>query len=230
VELRGAVGFTAPFLNRGDYGMRRRNNQYKIKRKKGKQIRRTGGLEFYNRKKKINLDVIREIIIWTGEIALVVVMAALIVYYFGYRVPVIGQSMEATLKNGEQVLVNRFTYNMVSPKPNDVIVFLPNGNEKSHYYIKRVIGVPGDTILIKEGTVYVNGEPFVEVIDNSGITESLMAEDEIVVGEDEFFVLGDNRNNSEDSRYANIGNVKREYIIGRAWFIISPFDRLGIIN
>lgn len=210
--------------------MRRRNNQYKIKRKKGKQIRRTGGLEFYNRKKKINLDVIREIIIWTGEIALVVVMAALIVYYFGYRVPVIGQSMEATLKNGEQVLVNRFTYNMVSPKPNDVIVFLPNGNEKSHYYIKRVIGVPGDTILIKEGTVYVNGEPFVEVIDNSGITESLMAEDEIVVGEDEFFVLGDNRNNSEDSRYANIGNVKREYIIGRAWFIISPFDRLGIIN
>ena len=110
------------------------------------------------------------------------------------------------------------------------MVFFPNGNEKSHLYIKRVIGVPGDTVQIKNGTVYVNGKVFDEKIEAASIEHAELAEDEIEVGEDEFFVLGDNRNNSEDSRYANIGNVKKEYIVGKAWFIVSPLKDFGFVK
>ena len=133
-------------------------------------------------------------------------------------------------ENGEEILVNRFVYKLKKPKANDVIVFLPNGNEKSHYYVKRVIGVPGDKIQIKNGAVYVNGELFDEKADTAAIEDAGLASEEITVGEDEYFVLGDNRNSSEDSRYANIGNVKREYIIGKAWFRISPLRKIGFIK
>lgn len=93
-----------------------------------------------------------------------------------------------------------------------------------------MIGVPGDTVQIKNGTVYVNGKVFDEKIEAASIEHAELAEDEIEVGEDEFFVLGDNRNNSEDSRYANIGNVKKEYIVGKAWFIVSPLKDFGFVK
>ena len=128
-----------------------------------------------------------------------------------------------------QILVNRFVYKVTDPKTNDIIVFLPNGNEKSHYYVKRVIGVPGDTVQIKNGAVYVNGKAFDEETDVSSIEDAGLAAEEITLGADEYFVLGDNRNNSEDSRYANIGNIKKDYIIGKAWFRIAPFSDLGFL-
>lgn len=89
-------------------------------------------------------------------------MAFVLVYFIGMRTSVVGQSMSETLENGDQILVNRFMYKVIGPKANDVIVFLPNGNEKSHYYVKRVIGVPGDTVQIKNGRIYVNGTEFTE--------------------------------------------------------------------
>ena len=137
--------------------------------------------------------------------------------------------MADTLSNGDQILVNRFIYKVTDPKPNDLIVFLPNGNEKSHYYVKRVIAVPGDTVQIKSGAVYVNGELFEEEVDVYAMEEEGLESYEIKLEEDEYFVLGDNRNNSEDSRYANIGNVKKEYMIGKAWFVVSPFKKFGFL-
>ena len=90
--------------------------------------------------------------------------------------------------------------------------------------------MPGDKIQIKNGAVYVNGELFDEKVDTAAVEDAGLASEEITVGEDEYFVLGDNRNSSEDSRYANIGNVKREYIIGKAWFRISPLRKIGFIK
>ena len=209
--------------------MRHRRNRYK--EKKHRAPRRSSSLDFNRRKKReVNTALLREVVTWVLEIALTVAVAAVVVFFLGVRVPMVGSSMEGTLENGDTVLVNRFVYKLFSPKANDIIVFLPNGNEKSHYDIKRVIAVPGDTVQIVDGRVYVNGEPFQEEIENPTIAEGLLAEEPVVVGEDEYFVLGDNRDNSEDSRYANIGNVKKEHILGKAWFIVSPWKKFGFLK
>lgn len=193
-------------------------------------MRRRSGLHFGRKKKKINIPIVKEILIWISEIALVLGIAFVVVFYVGLRTSVVGQSMAPALENGEEILINRFIYSISKPKPNDVVVFLPNGNEKSHYYVKRVIGVPGDVVQIKDGAVYVNGELFEEAVETASVINPELAAEEIVLGEDEYFVLGDNRNNSEDSRYANIGNVKKEYIIGKAWFVVSPMDKFGFLD
>lgn len=191
--------------------------------------RRRSGLNFGRRKKKMNVPLLKEAAVWTIEILIVMMIAITLVYFGGMRTSVVGQSMSETLNNGDEVLVNRFTYILTDPKPNDIIVFLPNGNEKSHYYVKRVIAVPGDTVLIQDGEVYVNGEPFEEEVDVSAIEDAGLASEEMTLENNEYFVLGDNRNNSEDSRYANIGNIKKEYIIGKAWFRITSWSNFGFL-
>ena len=193
-------------------------------------MRRKNGLHFGREKKKVNIPIIKEVITWVVEIAIVLGIAFVFVYYIGMRTSVVGQSMTPVLKNNQEILINRFVYLLTDPKPNDIIVFLPNGNEKSHYYVKRVIGTPGDTVQIQEGTVFVNGEPFEEAVETDAILDAELAGEEILLGDDEYFVLGDNRNNSEDSRYANIGNVKKQHIIGKAWFITSPYEDFGFIK
>ena len=138
--------------------------------------------------------------------------------------------MSPTLENGDQILVNRFLYKLFEPGRNDLVVFSPNGNQKSHYYVKRIIGLPGDVIEIKDGIVYVNREPFPEKLEVEPVENALMAEQEIIVGEEEYFVLGDNRNNSEDSRYASIGNVKKDHITGKAWLRVYPWEEIGLLK
>jgi len=113
--------------------------------------RRRSGLNFGRQKKKVNMAIVREVCVWAVEILITLLVAFTLVYFIGLRTSVVGQSMAETLQSGDEILVNRFIYKVTNPKPNDIIVFLPNGNEKSHYYVKRVIGVPGDTIQIKNG-------------------------------------------------------------------------------
>ena len=192
--------------------------------------RKRSGLNFGRTRKKFNVDHFKEVIAWMIQICAVIFMAYVCVAFFGVRSNVVGQAMSDTLDNGDQVLINKFVYMISNPKSDDVIVFLPNGNEKSHYYIRRVIGVPGDKIQIKDGAVYVNGNLYNEKIDVAAMEEAGIASEEMKLGEDEFFVLGDNRNNSEDSRYANIGNVKREHIIGQAWFCVESDEGMGFIH
>lgn len=129
---------------------------------------------------------------------------------------VVGVSMEPTLYNGQKIFVDRFLYVLSSPKKGDVVVFLPNGNENSHYYVKRVVAVPGDRLVIRDGTLYVNGlesEWVTEYIGDPGIVTN-----ELTLDNGEYFCIGDNPGNSEDSRSANIGPVLDSDIIGKAWF------------
>ena len=193
--------------------------------------RRVKGLTFGRRKeRKINLSLFQEILIWIVEIAITIGIAVVLTYFFGVRSTVVGPSMSPQLEDGDEVLIDRFFYKFISPKAGDVIAFLPNGNTNTHYYLKRVIAVPGDMVQIKDGAVYVNGEDYVEETQTARIEDAGIAETEITLAEDEYFVLGDNRNNSEDSRFANIGNVREDYIIGKAWFIIAPRDKLGLMK
>ena len=152
--------------------------------------RRRSGLNFGRQKKKVNMSVVKEVCVWIIEIAITLLVAFTLVYFVGLRTSVVGQSMAETLNGGDEILVNRFIYKVTDPRPNDVIVFLPNGNEKSHYYIKRVIAVPGDTLQIKNGEVYVNGELFAEDVDVAQMEDAGLAAEEVTLGEDEYFVLG----------------------------------------
>ncbi len=192
---------------------------------------RRKGLTFYQKKKRIDPRIIKDVfeMIVGGVIA--VFLAFVIVYSVGMRTSVVGDSMEPVLYNGQEILMNQVIYRLSSPHRGDVIVFLPNGNRNSHYYVKRVVALPGETIHIQDGSVYVNGvlleedETFDQMID-SGI-----AGNELTLGADEFFVLGDNRNSSEDSRSGNIGAVKKKDIIGKAWFRIGDdWETTGLIR
>lgn len=176
------------------------------------------------------MPLVKEAMIWALELLIVLGIAFVFVYYIGQCTRVIGGSMAPTLEDGDRILINRFVYLVTNPKHNDVVAFLPNGNEKSHYYVKRVVGVPGDTVMIKEGALYVNGELYEEAIDVSSMDYAGLAEEEITLGKNEYFVLGDNRNNSEDSRYANIGLIKKEHIVGKGWFEISPLSKFGFMK
>lgn len=191
---------------------------------------RSKGLSFRKKKREFNVPLFKEILAWMVEIAIVWALAGVLVYFVGMRTTVVGQSMNGQLADGDQVLVNRFIYKVSKPKIGDVIVFLPNGNEKSHYYIKRVIAAGGDTVQIVDGVILVNGEPLRKVHFSGTISDPGVAAEELTLAADECFVMGDNPAGSEDSRYANIGNVKTEYIIGKAWFKLLPFSDAGFIE
>ena len=163
--------------------------------------------------------VIKEIFSWLLHILVAVVMALILVYCVGMRTSVIGVSMEETLYSGQQVLVNRLSYLFVGPKEGEIVVFTPNGNRNTHFYIKRVVAVPGDAVCIKDGKLYVNNM----VVDYGydKIMDAGIAEDIFTLDVGEYFVMGDNCNNSEDSRSGNIGPVSRDMIEGKAWFALG---------
>ncbi len=177
------------------------------------------GLSFYQRKKKISAAVLREIFNWIFGILAAGFIAVVVVYFFGMTTHVVGVSMEPSLYSGQEILVDRFGYVLSSPKAGDVVIFLPNGNENAHYYVKRVVAVPGDSVLIEDGVLYVNGEssPWV----SEKILEAGIVGNPLTMGKGEYFCMGDNVNNSEDSRSANIGQVRDVDIIGRAWLRLA---------
>ncbi len=189
------------------------------------------GLSFYHKKKKISSTALREIAEWFFLVFTAVLIASVLVFSVGMRTRVIGVSMEPGLYNGQEILINHFLYKIVSPKRGDVIVFLPNGNQNTHYYVKRVVGLPGETVQIKDERLYINGVLAEEDEVYDKMADAGIAENEILLGIDEYFVLGDNRNNSEDSRSGNIGPVKRENITGKAWFhMASSGSGMGFIK
>ncbi len=193
--------------------------------------RRHKGLSFYTKRKKLSAGAVREIAVWVFLFVLAVLISYVFVFSVGHKTSVIGESMEPGLVNGEEVLINRLIYNISDPQRGDVIVFLPNGNENTHYYVKRVIGLPGETVMIDNGRVMIDGT-FLEEDDTLDLMEDGgIAANGLVLGTDEYFVLGDNRNNSEDSRSANIGVVNAENIIGKAWFHLGKDDHIfGMIE
>lgn len=174
--------------------------------------------------------MIREIIIWIVELVAVVLLSYVIVAFGMVKTSMIGGSMAPTLADGESIIVNKIQYRFTSPKRFDVIVFRQNGNEHSYYNIKRVIGLPGETVQIKDGLIYIDGRKLEEEYKFDEISNGGLAREAITLDANEYFVLGDNRNASEDSRYTNIGLIVKDDIVGKAWIRVSPFDFVSKIN
>lgn len=192
---------------------------------------RRKGLTFYEKKKKISKEMIHEILATGFYCCAAVLVAFVIVFLVGMKISVIGVSMEPALYNGQEILVNRFIYKLFAPDRGDIVAFLPNGNQNSHYYLKRVVGLPGEHVQIIGGYVYIDGVLLEEDEAYDKISDPGIAENEIILGSNEYFVLGDNRNNSEDSRSGNIGPVNRDTIAGKAWFHLGcEEDTLGFIK
>ncbi len=175
-------------------------------------------------------SVVRNILLWTFEILVVILFAYVVVYFFGQTRTNVGQSMDVTLSGGDTVLLNVMAYQLGSPKRGDVISFKPNGSTTGHSSIKRIIGLPGETIQIKDGMIYINGAVYLEKKNYPAITNPGIAADEIKLGDKQYFVLGDNRNNSEDSRFGDVGLVESDYIEGKVWFVFSSQGHRGFLK
>ena len=174
--------------------------------------------------------ILRTILSWSFQILVVILIAYVVVFFFGQSRTNIGQSMDVTLYGGDTVLLNVFSYQVTSPKRNDIIAFKPNGTTTGHSSSKRVSGLPGETIQIIEGIIYIDGDPYLEQRNFPVITNPGMAAEPIRLASKEFFVLGDNRNNSEDSRFADVGVVRSEFIEGKVWYVLSPSSHRGLVQ
>lgn len=174
-------------------------------------------------------EVAKEILSWVAYILIVFVLVYLIITFVGQRTKVDGSSMEPALSNGDNLIVEKISYRFRDPERYDVVVF-PYQHAENVYYIKRIIGLPGETVQVWDGYVYINGELLDEHFGAEVMNDSGIAEEPIVLGEDEYFVLGDNRNHSSDSRDPSVGILKRDQLIGRAWVRIYPFDKIGVVK
>ena len=169
-------------------------------------------------------------VIWAAEIAAVLILGIVLAVGYGKITVMQEGSMDPTLNAGDVLLVDRMAYRFSTPKRGDIIVYKTgDDSKKASTHIKRIIGLPGETIQIKDGQILIDGETYQEdggfpAIENAGVAET-----RVTLGNGEYFVLGDNRNNSEDSRYADMGNVKKRNIIGKVWFIASPWSRFGFV-
>ena len=173
---------------------------------------------------------VRESVSFILYLIVIVVLTFLMIRYVGQRTRVDGSSMEKTLTNGDNLIVDKISYRFHKPERFDIIVF-PYQYEENTYYIKRIIGLPGETVQVVDGYVYINGSRLEsDIYGNELMDDPMAASQPITLGEDEYFVLGDNRNHSQDSRDPSVGEVKKDTIMGKAWVRIYPFDKMGVIR
>lgn len=174
--------------------------------------------------------VLKEILSTSIYLLCVLIVTYLVITYVGQRTEVKGSSMETTLSDGDNLIVDKISYRFKDPQRFDIIVF-PFQYEDNTFYIKRIIGLPGETVQIDtEGRIYINDELLDESYGREVIKDPGRAILPVTLGEDEYFVMGDNRNNSTDSRTDLVGNIHRSDIIGRAWVRIYPFDSFGVLK
>ncbi len=180
-------------------------------------------MEFYQE----DSNFLRKTVGWIVDIVVVISLAWFVVYAFGTQVQMAGQSMTPGLRGGDVVLMDRLAYDLGNPHRFDVVVF-QREDKKSN--IKRVIGLPGETVQIVGGDVFINGTRLETKEGLNPVALAGLADNPVILEDDEYFLLGDNRDSSEDSRFANIGNVKRSQIKGKIWFRLLPLMEMKLVE
>ena len=174
-------------------------------------------------------EIIKELSGWLLYIVLIIALTWTVVTFVGQRTEVSGSSMETTLSAQAPRIGANMTYRVRDPTRDDILVF-PYPYQDNTYYIKRIIGLPGETVQILSGMVYIDGMRLDEHYGNEIMENPGIAEEPLTLGEDEYFVLGDNRNNSSDSRASDVGLIHRKDLIGRAWIRVWPLSQIGVIH
>ena len=172
----------------------------------------------------------REVLEMVVYILIVAALTWLLVTFVGQRTVVSGRSMNPTLENGDNLITDTISYRFSDPKRYDIVVFPFEDETGKRNFIKRIIGLPGETVQIKDGEVYINGELLGETYGKEKMDYAGRASEPSTLGDDEYFVLGDNRNNSKDSRYEDVGNISRDRLIGRAFIRIWPLSDFGLLK
>lgn len=174
-------------------------------------------------------SILREILGWLVYVLIIIAATYFIITYVGQRTKVSGHSMEPTLQDGDNLIVDKVSYRFRDPERYEIIVF-PYKYAEDTFYIKRIIGLPGETIQVKDGAVYIDGEKMEESFDAIEEGKKGIAAEPITLGEDEYFVMGDNRNHSSDSRESSVGVLKKSDFVGRAWIRIWPLESIGVVT
>ena len=175
-------------------------------------------------------EKLKEMLSFSLYLLLILVISYLFGRFVAQRTIVNGRSMDTTLSDGDNLLVDKLSYRFGDPERFDVIVF-KYVHEKNTYYVKRIIGLPGETVQLDyNGNIYINGDLLEEHYGFEQMESPGIATEPITLGEDEYFVLGDNRNNSSDSRAAQVGNIDRSIIVGKAWIRIWPLHSAGKVD
>ena len=173
---------------------------------------------------------VRKILNWVFQIMVTLIFGVLVGISMFQSVTMQESAMEPTLQVGERFFINLAVYKVSSPKRDDIIVYKTSGSDDAALHIGRVIGLPGETVQISNGNILINGAVYNENKDFPEISNAGLASDGVSLESGEYFILGDNRNNSEDSRYGDIGNINKKYIVGKVWFVISPKDKFGFLK
>ncbi len=174
-------------------------------------------------------SAVREAAVCFIGIVVLCAVLFLLVNYVGERTEVRGNAMYPTLNNGDQLVIDILTYKFSDPKRFDLIAF-PFQYQEDTVYVRRVIGLPGETVQITDGVIYINGSVLEESYGYELISNPGLAAAEVTLSEQEYFVLGDNRSDSTDSREPSVGNVTKDQIIGKAVLRIWPVSSLGFIE
>ena len=172
----------------------------------------------------------RSLVLWVFEILLAIALAAVFTAAFCYSVPIQDSSMAQTLISGDSVLVNRAAYRIGKVRRNDLVAYKSNKSLDSSIHVKRVIGLPGDKIQIREGLVVINDETYIEDGGYPTMVNPGLAAEPITLQQNEYFVLGDNRNDSQDSRFADVGNLTRSELIGKVWFRLRDEEHPSFVH
>ena len=181
-------------------------------------------------KKEARKEILLKILFWVLSVSAVIGLAYVIVFFSIEKTSVINSSMQPTLNKDDSIVINTAAYRLGEPERFDVAVIRIGDAEHSIYDVKRVYGLPGEKIQISGGLIYINGEVLKEEVKVDEMELAGIASEEITLGKDEYFVLADDRNNAEDSRYTNYGLIHREQFVGKAWIRTNEFGFINMMN